>query len=188
MTTVYFVRHAQSDYSVHNDKLRPLTEKGQQDSEKVTAFFKGVGVDVVYSSPYQRSIDTVKNLADTIDLSIQLCDDFRERKVRDTWISYEDMGIFLKSQWSDFTYKFCDGENLCEVQNRNIHALNRILANYESEKIVIATHGTALSTVMNYYNQDFGFYDFMRIVDLMPFIVKMEFQGDKFQSMTEYQL
>ena len=28
MTTVYFVRHAQPDLSVHDDLTRPLTERG----------------------------------------------------------------------------------------------------------------------------------------------------------------
>lgn len=34
MTTVYFVRHAQPDLSVHDDLTRPLTEKGLQDRKK----------------------------------------------------------------------------------------------------------------------------------------------------------
>jgi 2,3-bisphosphoglycerate-dependent phosphoglycerate mutase len=188
MTTIYFVRHAQSDYSVHNDKLRPLTPKGRLDSKKVTSFLNDAHINAVYSSPYQRTIDTVKNFADTAGISIQICDDFRERKIRDTWISYEDIDTFLKSQWSDFNYKFCDGESLYEVQNRNIHALNQILDKHMNENVVIATHGTALSTIINYYRHDFGFFDFMRIVNFMPFIVKMEFNGTNFQSMVEFQL
>ena len=40
MTTVYFVRHAQPDLSVHDDLTRPLTEKGLQDRKKVTDYFR----------------------------------------------------------------------------------------------------------------------------------------------------
>lgn len=38
MTHLYYVRHAQPDYSVHDDLTRPLTEKGMRDCALVTAF------------------------------------------------------------------------------------------------------------------------------------------------------
>ena len=34
MTNVYFIRHAETDYSNHDDLLRPLTEKGMQDRKR----------------------------------------------------------------------------------------------------------------------------------------------------------
>lgn len=36
MTKIFFVRHAESDFSVKNDKMKPLTEKGMTDSHKVS--------------------------------------------------------------------------------------------------------------------------------------------------------
>jgi 2,3-bisphosphoglycerate-dependent phosphoglycerate mutase len=38
MTTVYFIRHAQSDTKVHDGRIRPLTEKGMNDRILVTEF------------------------------------------------------------------------------------------------------------------------------------------------------
>ncbi len=38
MTHLYYVRHAQPDYSVHDDLTRPLTEKGMRDCALVTDF------------------------------------------------------------------------------------------------------------------------------------------------------
>ena len=36
------------------------------------------------------------------------------------------------------------------VQNRNIEALNEILSDNADKEIVIGTHGTALSTILNF--------------------------------------
>lgn len=40
-------------------------------------------------------------------------------------------------------------------------------------------HGTALCTILNYYNKDFGLNDFLRIVSWMPYVVELVFEGDR---------
>lgn len=173
MTTVFFIRHARSDYSVQDNLIRPLSEKGYNDCALVTAFLHDKNIDAVFSSPYKRAVDTVSGFANSADLRIQIVDDFRERKIDSVWI--DDFKAFSEKQWSDFSYKLSDGECLAEVQERNISALNEILANYKDKRIVIGTHGTALSTIINYYDRTYGFEDFMAMIDIMPWVVKMEF-------------
>lgn len=70
-----------------------------------------------------------------------------------------------------------DGESIGSVQKRNIEALNEILEQYSDKTIVIGTHGTALSSIFNYYDSSFNGDSFMKIIDLMPYIVKMDFEG-----------
>lgn len=41
MTHLYYVRHAQPDYSVHDDLTRPLTEKGMRDCAHCDRFSCG---------------------------------------------------------------------------------------------------------------------------------------------------
>jgi len=183
MTKIYFVRHAQPDFSIHDDRIRPLTGKGWQDSKKVTSFLADKNVEMIFSSPYQRSIDTVRDFADTTGLQIHIVDDLRERKITNAWI--DDFEGYSKDQWSDFDYKLPEGESLREVQERNISALNSILKKHKNKVIVIATHGTALSTIINYYNESFTLEDFMRIKDVMPFIVEMELKNDACLSISE---
>ena len=48
---------------------------------------------------------------------------------------------------------------------------------YSDKTIVIGTHGTALSSIFNYYDSSFNGDSFMKIIDLMPYIVKMDFEG-----------
>lgn len=173
ITNVYFIRHAEPDYSVHDDEIRPLTAKGELDAKKVANYFNDKKMDLLLSSPYKRAVDTIKPYANISGLNIETIYDFRERKVADTWI--EDFQAFAKKQWTDFDYRLLDGENLNEVQNRNIVALKKVVENNVGKNIMVASHGTSLSTIINYYDKSFGYDDFDKIRNLMPWVVKFTF-------------
>lgn len=172
-TEVYFIRHAESDLSVKDDRTRPLSQKGQKDAQRLLQVFKNIAIDYVYSSPYLRAMDTVKYLAEYHGKKIIACENFRERVIG-TWI--DDFLPYIRMQWNDFDYKLEHGESLKEAQERNIMELNRLLQQHENATIVIGTHGTALSTIRNYYDNQFGFQQFLDMVDIMPYIVKMTFE------------
>lgn len=176
MQTVYFVRHCEPDYTNHSDMLRPLTEKGEVDAVRLTEFFQDKDVEAVLSSPYLRAMDTVIGIADSIGQEVETDFDFRERRVTDgSWV--EDLGSFLRDQWMDFSYHLPEGECLEEVRERNVRALFRALDRHPGETLVIGTHGTALSTIISYFDPSFGYEEFMRIVKKMPWVVRMEFEG-----------
>ena len=175
MTTVYFVRHAQPNYNNHDDLTRELTEKGLADRKLVTAYLMDKDIHAVLSSPFHRSIHTVKDFADAKGLPVTTVEDFRERRIDSVWI--EDFNAFCARQWADFSYKLSDGESLGEVQARNIAALERVLSEHEGENIVVGSHGTALSTIINYYDSSFGHAEFEAIRGLMPWIVAFRFEG-----------
>jgi 2,3-bisphosphoglycerate-dependent phosphoglycerate mutase len=184
VTRIYFVRHAKPDFSVHDDLTRPLTEEGLKDSLKVTEFLGGKDIHKIFSSPYKRTFDTVRHLAESLNLNIEIVEDLRERKVDDVWI--EDFNAFAKAQWSDFQYKLANGENLNEVQKRNIDTLQQILKENMDKNIVIGTHGTAMSTIINYYDDKFDYSQFERIKNLMPFVVCMDFNGTEVVEIKEF--
>ncbi|MGN0674913.1 MAG: histidine phosphatase family protein [Oscillospiraceae bacterium] len=183
MTTVYFVRHAKPDKSIRDDRTRPLTDEGLADSEKVTELLKDKGIDLLMSSPYKRSMDTIGSLAKALNMDIVTDEDFREREAGD-WQG-DNFLKFIEAQWADFNYHIMNGECLASVQERNIRALKRVLNEHEGKTVVIATHGTALSTIINFYKPEYDFHSFMRILDFMPYVVKMEFDGEKFLGMSE---
>ena len=169
MTKLYFVRHAQSDYANHDDRSRPLSEQGLKDRELVTRF-----------------LDTLRPFAEESGLVFQLCEDWRERKIENGWI--EDFEAFSIRQWQDFDYKLPGGESLRQVQERNIRAVEEALTLYEGKNIAIGTHGTALSTILRYYQPEFGYADFQRIVPKMPWIVCLHFEKQTYLGQEEWDL
>lgn len=176
MTVIYFVRHAEPNFENHNDSLRELSEKGLKDTKLVTQYLQDKRIDKVLSSPYKRAVDTVKDFADKNGLAVETIEDFRERKIDSVWI--DNFEEFCRQQWADFQYKLSDGETLAEVQQRNIRALNQVLREYPGKNIVVGSHGTALSTVIHFYDSSFGFRDFNKIRRLMPWIVKFTFEDE----------
>ncbi len=185
MTKLYFIRHAESDISVHDDLLRPLTPKGELSSKLVTRFLQDKNIVKIYSSPYKRTIDTIKDFSVSSGLEVEIIEDLRERKVSDKWIGVDNFDDFAKKQWGDFNYKLEQGESLVEVQERNIRALEKILNDGEGN-IVVGTHGTALSTILNYYNNEFCYQDFERIRPQMPYIVCLQFKDGELVNTEEF--
>ena len=183
MTTVYFVRHAEPNYDNHDDVSRELSPKGLQSSKDLVNSFATIQIDAFCSSLYLRAMDTIKPLADSRGQIIHLIPDFRERKITDHWI--DDFTGFTEKQWADFHYHLPGGESLSMVQERNIRALEDLLQAHPDQTILIGTHGTALSTIINYYKPDFQLADFHRIKHIFPWIVQFEFQGSTCSTIDE---
>lgn len=184
MTTVYFVRHAQPVYKDPDDRGRPLTEEGLQDAAQVTEFLRNKGVTCILCSPYKRSMDTVRGLSEVLGLEIQTDEDFRERRLGADGL-VGGFRTYIERAWADFTYKAEGAECLAEVQERNIRALKRVLNKHRDETVVIGTHGTALSSILHYYDVAFGSADFFRLVDWTPFIIRLDFEGETCVGKTE---
>ena len=182
MTCIYFVRHCQSDHTKSGDeRLRPLTKEGLEDSHAVLHYLKDKNIDVFISSPYKRSYDTIAKAAEYYHLQIKTDERLRERKAGKNGNTFE----LFKKRWADKNYAEADGESLNSVQKRNIEAIKEIIEIYRDKNIVIGTHGTALSTILNYYNPAFCCDDFIRIINYMPYIVKCEFDGTRYIGITE---
>lgn len=181
-TEVYFVRHAQPEHIWEDDRTRPLTDEGKKDTKIVLDFLKSKEIDVFYSSPYKRSFDTIADTAAFFGKKILTDERLRERE---KGINGNNHGMFEK-RWADHDYHEENGESINMVQQRNIEALTEILLENRGKKIVVGTHGTALSTILNYYDPEFGCSDFLRIIDWMPYIIELDFDGDKLLSIAEH--
>ena len=173
MTKIYFVRHAEPEHAWENDRTRPLTAEGMRDSEKVRETLAPVRLDFAISSPYVRSMETIRRCADNHGLQIYTDERLREREKGPGGNNY---GMFQK-RWSNFRYHEDGGESLAMVQARNMEAVLELLGCHRSQNILFGTHGTALSTILNYFNPDFGCGDFLRIIDYMPYIIRLDFEG-----------
>ena len=181
MTKVFFVRHAEPVHSHSDDRTRPLTEEGMKDTALVVQTLKDKGIEAFFCSPYKRSIDTIKDAAAFYYMDIYTDERFRERE---HGIGKNNHEMFQK-RWADHTLNEEGGESIEMVQRRNIEALFAVLDDNQGKNIVIGTHGTALSTIINYFKPEFGCDDFLRIIDWMPYIVEMDFDGQNLIAMKE---
>ncbi len=185
-TTVYFIRHAQSDFSIRDERSRPLTARGMADAESLVGLLGDRTIDRIYSSPYVRTIQTVTPLARARGLAVVAREGFRERSTNIRYESRDDFFKFAERQWSDFDHKADGGESLREVQVRNVAELRNALEEASGLDIVIATHGTALCTILNFFDPGCGFDYFMKMVEKTPYLVTVKFDGQVFLEHTRY--
>lgn len=173
MTEIYLVRHAKPDHSWEEDETRPLTEEGATDAKLVADFFREITVDGFVSSPYRRSIDTIRSSAEDKKMTIKTDRRLREREKGPGGNTHE----LFRKRWADFSFHEEGGESLELVQKRNMEALHEILEEREGKSVVIGTHGTAMSTILHHYDPTFSVQDFLSIIDFMPYIVRLTFKG-----------
>ena len=185
-TTLFFVRHARPDVNVRDEATRPLTPEGAEAAERVADFFAGAGITAVWSSPYLRAVDTVRPFALRQGLPVRTDADFRERKVENGWI--DDFRAFSRNQWSDFRFRLDGGECLDEVRTRNLAAMGRVLAAHPGGRVLIGSHGTALSTLVHHFLPSFGYDAFWTIIDRIPWIVRFRFEADRLVELAEVRL
>jgi broad specificity phosphatase PhoE len=78
-TTVIFVRHAEKAVLPADDP--GLTEAGQQRAAELARqlvdadVVPGAGVDAVYSTPFRRTVETARPVADALELQIMMYDE-----------------------------------------------------------------------------------------------------------------
>lgn len=176
MTSVFFVRHAQPDAAWPDDRTKPLTDLGLEDRKKVTDLLSKMPIDIFFSSPYKRSVDTISECAELFKMDIHTDERFKERKSGKNGYAVD----LLEKRWSDFSFYEKDGESISSVQLRNVEALKEVLLAYKDSNIVIGTHGTALSTILNYYDSSFRCDGFKRIWHCMPYIIRLDFENQDY--------
>lgn len=175
MTSIYFVRHAQPNHAWEDDRTRPLSEEGVQDSKKVVEALAGIRLDFAICSPYLRSMDTIKECAEGHSLRIYTDERLREREKGPGGNTL----ALMEKRWSDFDYHEEGGESLRMAQERNVQALQEVLVAHKGETILWGTHGTALSTILHHFDNTYNFQSFMRIIDFMPYIIRLDFEGQE---------
>lgn len=172
MTTLYFVRHAESPFVEGEERARGLSPEGSLAAEQVKRLLLNEDVDVMISSSYQRAKDTIQPLADTLALPVKEYEDLRERKVGDfQGHSFLDAKEKL---FQDFAYSFPGGESSTAAQSRAIRVIEEILNAHIGKRIVIGTHGDIMTLMLNHYDQRFDYHFWQGTT--MPDIYRVEFE------------
>ena len=70
---------------------------------------------------------------------------------------------------------YLTSDEIKEVQARNVRRLTEIIKQEQGNTILIASHGTAIASIVHFIDQSFGLDDFLAIKTLMPFIAELVF-------------
>jgi len=150
MVKVILIRHGETDWNTkqifRGRKDISLNEVGLAQAKAVGASLKDVQIDVVYSSPLGRALETAKILADSRSLEIELEEGFIDidfgkwqgvshEKVKE---KYEDLyEMWLKNPQM---VTFPEGENLKDVRTRSMEALEKVIRKHPGKTLAIVSH------------------------------------------------
>lgn len=172
-TTIYFVRHAESPYIEGEERTRGLSEKGLLDAMIVKDLMIDERIDIIISSPYERAIRTIKDLANELSEEIVIEEDLKERVIGN--FCHLDFKEAKRKLYDDFDYMYPNGESSHQAQGRAIAIVDKVLQLYKGKIIVMGTHGDIMTLMMNHFDARYD-YDFWKSTT-MPDIYKLNFKG-----------
>ncbi|MGC5323874.1 histidine phosphatase family protein [Brevibacillus sp. SYSU BS000544] len=180
MTTfIYMVRHGESPKTEGTERTRGLTEKGKSDATRITELLKGEGIEVFVSSPYERAILTIQELARCSGKDVLVYEDLKERifSNEDKRMPDDELMPLIKKSFSEPSYALEDAESNSDCQKRAIKVLQELLKIYQGRKIAIGTHGAVMTLMMGYFNDQYDFNFLLQTTK--PDVYRMEFNEQK---------
>ena len=154
-TILTLVRHGQTSANIdgvwHGSTNTPLTAHGHGQAAAAAAFIEAncKPVGTVYASPLDRAHHTAMRIAERLGLIPQIDPGLAEYDLGD-WEGmsfeslYHDKKLFDNMK-SDPDYRPHGGESPKQVGDRLVGSLRRIADRHPGERVVVVSHGGALS-------------------------------------------
>ena len=154
-TTVYLIRHAQSQPSadVHTAQW-PLSNRGQVQAERLAGPLATLGIERLYSSPYARCLQTLEPFARRNRLPVTKIDDLREMLIVNEPV--DDFGVVWRQVWEDFGYAWPGCESAAQAQARFVAAVTSIAQQSRERTIGVGAHGMVIGLFLNDLDPEFG--------------------------------
>jgi len=150
-TTVYFVRHGQTDFPTDriycDDQIDPeLNRSGLIQAKSAALYFQDVPVDVLYCSPALRTRMTAGEISQVTGQEVKLDERLRERRFG-VW-----EGLYFKEIEQQYPNEYAawkadpvnytpeGGETVPDVTNRLQNCLIDLLQKHSGQTIVVVCH------------------------------------------------
>ena len=164
-TTLYIVRHGESEGNVQGDIFGvdpPLTQNGIQQAHVLSLVFDSITLHHVYSSRLKRTHKTAQIIADKKGLPVSLHDGIRER----FFGSLEGKtGAYIKKHHKDSSERFNlismkeqmgwkivpDMESYDEVLKRVLNSLDQITQIHKGKTVLLASHANVMLSLLVHF-------------------------------------
>ena len=176
---IYLIRHGKAAME-GSDRDRNLDEDGKVQAislcKKIKKEFQDKKIKI-FSSPFVRAVQTVKNLSQDMNVQIEQITSLEEIKMgKDPKLSKHQI---IEKMWSDKNFKTEDGVSQSEHVNNIKVELDKIFDNfYNSEyDLILVSHGNSIGIILKYFfNIQFAFEDWKKIS--MPDMYFLEFDKE----------
>ncbi|WP_445508984.1 histidine phosphatase family protein [Rossellomorea marisflavi] len=168
--TIYLVRHCKAEGQAPDARL---TAEGEEQAERITAFFKDIDVDTILTSPYLRAVQTVKGLAENHGTLLVEEPRLSERVLTGQY--HPDWLTMLERTFTDLELSYPGGESSLQAMQRGMEVIDQILQGHHSVT-VMATHGNLMALLLKKFDDAFGFTQWKTLSN--PDIYRLDFTID----------
>lgn len=159
-TYVLLIRHGENEY-VTTHKLAGrtpgvrLNERGCHQAHSLVGYLQEQPVDVVYSSPLERCIETAEPFAVQRGLPVNVEPGVMEVDYGG-WQGADLRELSKLPEWSQVQhypslFRFPGGETLREVQARGVQSIELIRSAHPDQIVAVFSHGDIIRTVLAHY-------------------------------------
>ena len=165
-TKIILVRHAECMGNISNRLSGrtnfELTENGRKQAQELAKKLHNKNIDVIYSSPLKRTMDTAKYIAEynnienvnidkrLIEIDFGVCDGM-------SWDKINKEYPFVKKLWKE-VYKYPTSipgqEEFIDVSKRMKAGIKDIANKNQGKAICIVSHGIAIQAFMSFCNNN----------------------------------
>jgi len=162
-TLIIFVRHGRTPTTgtklpgrapnLHlSDEGKSQAEMIAKEIEKSSSSFLGAKVSAVYASPMERTQETAKPIAKSLNLRVRTLQGLNECNFGD-WTGRRLRDLSKLKSWSTIqkqpsNFRFPNGESFTEMQNRMLKTVDKILERHSGETVVCVSHADPIKSIL----------------------------------------
>ncbi len=133
-----------------------LSGKGKLQAIKIAQYLKDENIDKIYTTPFSRTKETVKELAEIKNIQIEETNQLNEINFGD----FEGLPFnAIKEKWPEevekminkgFEYKYPNGESLVDTFTRVRSEVKKIISENDNSTVLICSHGGTIRNIISY--------------------------------------
>jgi probable phosphoglycerate mutase len=159
MTTILLIRHATTDavgkFLAGRMEGVSLNTEGKTEAQTLARRLAHLKLAAIYSSPLERAIETAAPLADVLQLTTTISDDFLELDMGD-WTNKTYSEIKEDARFGHFnTYrsgtKIPGGETMLNAQMRIVTGLQKLYKQHSNETVAVVSHADMIKAAVTYF-------------------------------------
>ncbi len=147
---IYILRHGETAWNIEKvfrgQAEVPLNDNGRAQAELAAQYLKDKGIEMVYTSPLERAVETAAAVSGATGLEAVKDDAFSGMNFGKwqgrphTEIKEEDPEKFLDFHHGDGSLRVPGGETFQEVMDRGMDGLKSIVEEHPGKTVLIVTH------------------------------------------------
>ncbi len=141
---LYFIRHGKPKVLNNDLSQAHLSDEGLAQAKQLALSRALPRPDLVFSSPYNRAIDTARALCEVFEIGFEVEDFLGEWNLQSLNLLDPEYSVETRKGWADMSLRVLGGESLDDVMRRSFAGTMRVASALAAETVLFVSHGTLM--------------------------------------------